>query len=340
VPVVEANIYALGVAKQSAAGTPIAAPTKRLIQVAGDFQSPQDLGSENYSDLGQWGTSTDWVNSVQGNGNPGLEADLDGLAYLLWLFNGAETVAANADEATLNDHTTIPAVGNGFLSTWHSRVGQSVVRRSQWADCYISQLQLEASTANKAMRMTPSIISLDPARVLAADPTWPALPAQDKVLIYTEAEGTFKIDDVTIRGHSQFTVVMNKDLQVIFTDSIVPYEVRRGTPAVTIACTIQADAAGVAQFYKLLYGTATPSAGQKPQPRVPALGSYEFVMEKRDPTTDDLLGGYSFEYFRRAHDLPCVVDHCAVLDNRSHLQIPSSRLVTRSLPGAPHTRAP
>lgn len=294
-PIVESNIYALGVAKQAVAGTPTAAPVKRLIQVAGDFQSPQDIGSENYSDLGQWGTSTDWINSVQGNGNPGCEADTDTLAYLLWLFNGAEVVTVNAEEAGLNDHTTTPAVGNGFLSTWHRRVGSSLIRRDRYGDCLMSQMQIEGSTANKAVRVTPSIISLDPANHATADPTWPTLPPSDTVLIYTEAEGTFEIDDVIIRGHSQFTVVMNKDLQVVYTDSIVPYEVRRGTPVVSVACTIQADAAGLAQFNKLLYGTASPTAGQKPQPRVPAIGSYNFAMEKRDPVTDDLTGGYSFD---------------------------------------------
>jgi hypothetical protein len=294
-PVVEANIYALAAARQLVAGTPTAQPSKRFIQVAGDFQSPQDLGSENFSDLTIWGDQTDWVNSVQGNGNPGLEADTDGLAWLLKTFTGSETVTVNPTTATLNDHVTVPGSSNGDLSTWWFRLGDTVIRRGRYSDCYLNQMQIEGSTANTAGRVSPTIISLDPANHQAADPTWPTMPLTKNVLIYTEAVGTFKIDTVTIRGHSQFTITMNKDLQVIFTDDIVPFEVRRGTPAVNIAVTIQADAAGLAQFNKLLYGTATPANNAKPQKRVPGLGAYEFIMTKNDPDTGLHIGGYKFE---------------------------------------------
>lgn len=290
----ETQIYALAAGKQVAKGTALAAPTRRFIQVGGDFNVPQDLGSENFSDLSKFGDSTDWVNSVLGRGNPSLQADFNNLAWLFYMFTGSETVAANATVPALKDHVAIDQAGSGFYSTWWKRVGQSTIDRKRFIDCLISSIQLEASSANKALRVTPDIISLDPAENLASDPTWPSLPTTDKVLLYTEASGTFKIDTVTIRGHSQFTVTINEDLQADFTDDTVPYEVRRGNPTAQIACTIRADADGLAQVNKLLYGTTTPSAGQKPQKRVPAIGAYEFNMTKLDASAT-LIGGFKFE---------------------------------------------
>jgi hypothetical protein len=301
--ITETQIYALAAAKQTAKGTPATQPTKRFIQVGGDVPVAVDTGTENYSDLDKFGDATDWINSVLGRGQPGLEADSDGLAYIMWLFNGAETVTANATNATLKDHVAVPAQNTGFYSTWWKRVGQNNVQRIRHDDCRISQVQLEGSTANKAVRVTPDVISLDPQKNLTADPTWPSQPAGSTVLIYTEAAGTFKVDTVTVRGHTQFTLVLNEDLAPVFTDDTVPYDVRRGQPVATLAITIQADADGQAQFNKLLYGTATPINAQAPSKRVSNLGAYEFNMLKLDGA-GVLQGGLKAEVFGVRWNLP------------------------------------
>lgn len=295
-PTQETNIYALAAAKQTAKGTAATAPTKRLLQVAGDFDTAQDLGNESWSNLGKYSGNTDWVNSVLGTGTPGVEADLDGLAYLMWLFSGSETVTTNVVTATLKDHVVIPSNTPGPYSTWWKTIGLTAPKRERFDDCRIGQVQLEGSTANKAIRVTPTVMALDPAKNLAADPTWPALPDPKTVLLFTEAAGAFMIDGVVIRGHSQFTVVLNENIGAKFTDDTVPYDVQRqGEPVATIAVTIEADAAGTAQYNKLLYGTATPTAGQAPMRRVPALGAYQFTMNKVDTDGTTILGGFRFE---------------------------------------------
>lgn len=290
----ELNVYRFACGKQVAKATALAAPTQSLIAVAGDLAAARDQGSEAWSDGSTlFGGRTNWVNSVLGRGTLGIEMTPEQAAFLMYLFNGGETVAANAERAAYNDHTFQPGLALPFWSTWWKKQGISPVQRQRFVDCLVGQVQLEGSTANKAIRLSPEVISLDPAENLTADPTWPALPSADLVMLYHEAAGTFKIDTVTIRGHSQFTVVLNQAIAPNFTDDITPFEIQRGAPAATIACTIQADADGLAQWNKYLYGTTTPAAGAKPTRTLPALGSYEF--EAKKGAGAGLLGRFKFK---------------------------------------------
>lgn len=278
----ETNVYRFACGKQTAKGTPLSAPLKSLIMVGGDITASRDQGVEAWSDgATMYGGRTQWVNNVVGRGTLGCEMTPSEAAFLFYLFNGAETVAANVDRPAWNDHTFVPGLTMPFWSTWWKKQGlANQVQRQKYIDCLVSQLQIEGSTANKAIRISPEILSLDPAQNLTVDPTWPALPTAADAMLYTEASGTFKIDTITIRGHSQFTVVLNQALDPVWTDDIVPYEVQRGAPAATIACTIQADADGLAQWNKYLYGTSTPADLAKPIKTLPALGAYEFEAKK------------------------------------------------------------
>lgn len=276
----ELNIYALAGGKQTARGTALATPTKRLIQVAGDLKPGQDRGSENFSDLNKYGDSSDWINSVVGNGTPGIEATPEELAYLLWLFHGAETVTSITGPPAKKKHTFIP--GNAFFwSTFWRRVGRTQVDRHKFIDCRISQMVIEGSTANKAVRATPTILSLDPAQNLAADPTWPAMPTKAPFL-YTDGTGTFTLDGVVHSGHSQFTLTINEDLSPIYADDVLALDVVPGNPTVTIGATVFLDANGYAAWNKQIYGTATPADLAKPIKSLPALGSYSFYLKARD----------------------------------------------------------
>lgn len=290
----ELNVYRFACGKQTAKGTVLTAPTRSLISVAGDIATSRDQSNENWSDGATlFGGRTYWVNNVLGRGTLGVEATPIEAAFLMYLFNGAETTNANAERAAYTDHVFVPGLTLPFWATFWKKAGISPVQRQRFADCLVTQIQLEGSTANKAIRISPEIISLDPAENLAADPTWTALPDTTETVLFTEAAGTFTIDTVVIRGHSQFTVVLNQALEPNFTDDVVPFEMIRGTPTATVACTIQADADGLAQWNKYLYGTATPSAGQKPIKTLPALGSYSFEAKKGAATT--LLNRLKFE---------------------------------------------
>jgi hypothetical protein len=279
----ELSINALAAAKQPAKGTAATTGHKRLVWVNGDIELARDDGSEEYSDLGKYGSATDWINSVTGSGTPGVEGTPEELAALVYWFEGGETTTAVTGPPAKVKHTFVPLPTPGFWTTWFRRVGASQVQRQNFVDSRIGQIVVEGSTAQKAVRITPSVMSLDPGVVVAADPTAP-MPTK-RPFIYTEGSGTFTIDTLTFRGHSQFTFTSNADLSTVFGDDTVPYDVVTGNPAVTIGCTIYMDAEGLAEYNRLVYGTATPTAGAKPRKTVPPLGSYEFTLTARDQTT-------------------------------------------------------
>lgn len=281
----EPNIYGLWAGKQTAKGTPNNAPGRRYVQVGGNFGVTRDDGSENYSDLSKYGASTDWINSVTGSGEPALEATPTELAHLLWLFHGSENVQAVTGPPAVQRHRFTPQPGRGHWSTFVRRIGQSVVQRHSFADCLVSRVQIEGSTGQKALRVTPRILSLDPGAIVASDPA--ATMPTEKALLYTDGTSSFTIDGVAIRGHSAFTFVADEDLSVVYADDVVAHDIVQGNAQATIATTLYFDADGLARWNNLVYGTPTPATGAKPSKRVAPLGSYSFDLVQKDAAGAD-----------------------------------------------------
>lgn len=291
-PILEPNVYALIAAKQTARNSPVAlnSLTRRYLQVTGGMAINRDDGKEDYGDVpvsgtpasSKYGSSTDWVNSLLGQGEPGIEATPTELAHLLWLFHGAETVTTITGPPAAAKHTFTPQLNRGHYFTLFERVGASVITRRKHNDCLIDRVQIEGSTANKAVRITPRIISLDPGENQTADPTViPALPA-DRPFLYTDGVGSFTIDGVVVNGHSQFSLVIDDAWTPVFGDDVIPLDLVQGNPVVTIACTMHFDANALAEYNRIVYGTATPAIGARPSKNVAALGSYSFDLKQRD----------------------------------------------------------
>lgn len=290
-PLLEPNFYAWWIGKQTAKGTPNITPTHRPIMVGGDFSVTRDDGEENYSDLTKYGARTDWVNSVLGSGEPVAEATPTELAHLLWLFHGAETVTAVTGPPTASQHRFTPSAGLGHYFTSFLRVGTSTVRRHRFDDCIVTRVAMEASNANKAMRITPRILSLDPAVVFTADPSGVNLPT-DRPFLFTDAavnmtpgatvDGSITVDGVTFRGVTQFALTIDDAWEPVYGDDARPYDFVQGNPSVAISTTILCDAAGYQQWNRLVYGTSTPAAGTKPLRGIPALGSWRGILRQRD----------------------------------------------------------
>jgi hypothetical protein len=278
----ELQIYGLWAGKQTAKGTVQTVPAKRFKQVAGGFNVPREDGSESYSDATQFVDTLDWVNTLVGNGNPGIHSTPEELAWLLWALHGGESTSAVAGPPAKTKHTTVPLPGLGHWLTFVQRIGSAEVDRQRHADCQISQAVIEGSTANKAVRITPTVLSIDPGEQVAADPA-AGMPAK-AAFLYTDGTGRFSIDGVTFRGHSQFTLTINKDLQPVYADDVTVYDFGIGNATVTIGVTLFFDTAGRQQFNKLLYGNATPPAGTKPAKYITGIGSYGFDLSARDNT--------------------------------------------------------
>jgi hypothetical protein len=280
----EPNIYGLWVGKQTAKGTENTTPGKRLIWVGGDFGFNRDDGEEKFSDLSKYGDRTDYVNSLTGQGTPAVEASATELAYLLWLFHGAETVEAVEGPPDVQKHTTVPSTSRGHWATFVRRLGLTGIQRHSYIDSMISQVQIEGSTANKVVRITPTVMSLDPAKVVAADPS-AAMPTTIPFL-YTDGAGAFKCDTFVFKGQGQFTFVANEDLSFVYGDNTIPHDLVQGSPTVTIAVTLLMDSDAQAEWNRLVYGNAAPAAGTKPVRTLPPLGSYEFSLTQTDDAGD------------------------------------------------------
>lgn len=118
-PLLETNLYRIWGAKQSAKGVPIATTsmTKSFKQVAGSVVIAIESGSENFSDGTQFGDVTQWLNTVSSAGSPGIEAGTDELAWLLWVFHGAESVSpAGTDAVQTLTMTGTPTGGSATLT--------------------------------------------------------------------------------------------------------------------------------------------------------------------------------------------------------------------------------
>lgn len=273
--IVETKINGLWVAKQTAKGSPASTAIKRLRQVAGNVRTDRSDGRERYGTDSRYGSAQHFVDTLAGSGDPGVQAQPGALAYLLYLLAGQESVSGAGDPYT---HTITPAAAGGFWTTFWKKVGVSDIVRERFNDCRIGGVTIEGSTGQKVVRITPTIISLDPGEKVAADPV--KAEDVDDAFLYTEAESAFEINGAVVRGQSQFSVTISEALDPVYTDSVRPLELVAGEPEVTVGLTLALNSEGLDIYHREIYGTTTPTAGTKPIDDLPALGSYEFNATK------------------------------------------------------------
>jgi hypothetical protein len=119
---IETNIHRIWAEKQSAQGVPATTGTRSFKLVGGTTMTAQpDLGSQAYSDGTAFGDATDWINSLVGQGQPAFEGGTDELAWLLWLFHGAETVTPSGTNAVQTLTTTGTPTGGTVPLTFDGR---------------------------------------------------------------------------------------------------------------------------------------------------------------------------------------------------------------------------
>ena len=169
-------------------------------------------------------------------------------------------------------HTFQPTGTPGFWFTWCQSLGASTTWKHKYNDCRIGSLTIEASTGSKALRVTPNVLSADPAEIYDTDPT-PAISTAP-VMLFTEGAGGYVIDGRVFTGQTQFQITLDLGLAFVYGDNITPHDMARGNAAATIAATVLMDGDAKAQWNTWVYGSASPAAGTKPLTRVPPVGSY------------------------------------------------------------------
>ena len=285
--VVESNIYALWAAKQTAKGTAATVATKRLQQVAGSIETARADGSENFSDLDRFGDAVDYIDTIQGEGSPVIHAQPNATAYLCWLFFGGETFTAGGGGAAPK-FVFVPQTNTGFWSTWWKRVGLSEIVRHKFNDVKIASLKIEGSTANKIVKVTPTVAALDPGERFATDPT-PSVEVA-KPFLYTDAVGTFTIDSTVFTAQTQFAITIDAGLTPYQGDAIKFSEMVAGNASISMdGVTLLLDTDGLGQYNKIIYGTASPAGGAKPATTAPAIGSFSCEFSRGTGVTRESL---------------------------------------------------
>ena len=281
----ETNLNGLWGAKQTAKGTPATAPSTAT--TGARFRVPEqwDLAvnrndeAEAFSDLDMWGDAQDVVTQIMGQGTPPIQGTPDELAWLIWMFNGGETVNAIVGPPAKSEHVSVPTT-NRFWGSYWKRVGVDPVERQRFADALISQLVLACGTGQRILRVTPTIMSLDPGEKIAADPTL-GMPAVD-AFVWAEADGALELGGSVFEGATQYTLTLNKNLGPLEGQGVRPYDLQPGTPTLTLSCSMALDAEAFALANKVLYGTETPVAGAKPTAFVGDLSAFEVTHTQKD----------------------------------------------------------
>jgi hypothetical protein len=193
----------------------------------------------------------------------------------------------NTTPGVRNKHTYTPSSTAGHWATFARSVGVSVVQRHSFIDCLLGGFTLECSQAQKELRLTTPMLSLDPFKVLASDPS-ATLPTgiDGRPLLFTEGTGTFTlgtgISTTVVGGTQAVTFTANEDREAAYGDDVVPYDFFVGTPTLAFSTTFVFDSVGLARWNELIYGVAVPSTAAKPIRGLPASGSYVYELKQKD----------------------------------------------------------
>jgi hypothetical protein len=281
----ETNIHGIWAAKQSALGTPAAAPTtlttgKRFrLAAQGGVGTNIEMGSEAFNDLDQFGDAQDYIQSIIGGGAPPFMGTPNELAWLAWMFNGAETVTNIPGPPVAEEHVSTPATSL-FYSTFFQRTGSSIIERVQHNDCVINGLEITAGTGQHVLRVTPTIISLDPGVIIAADPTL-AMPLFDSFL-WTEAEGALLLGGVVMTGPTQYTLTLSKNLEANYADGVTPEDLQPATPTIGVSMAMLLKQQEFEFARNLIYASGTPAPGAKPARFLGGMSSFAVTHTQKD----------------------------------------------------------
>lgn len=202
-------------------------------------------------------------------------------------FTGGASPASTIVATTVGtpfQHVITPSDTGGFYYGVVKSVGKSVVARHQYNDCRTQSLRLEGSSASKILKITPTLVSLDPGQIVSADPS--KLDDGLRPLIYTEAQGTFTIDGTVYSGQSSFAAMFTWGLNEFYGDAVTVFDlINNEATAALEGVTLLIDQAGLQRYNSQIYGTTTPAANARPITGIPLNGSYSATFTRINPIT-------------------------------------------------------
>jgi hypothetical protein len=282
----ETNLHAFWGAKQAAKGAAAAAPStsatgKRLRLIAGDLTVNRNDVAENYSDLTEFGDAQDAVDTVTGSGEPVFHSTPDELAWLVWLLNANETVTNIVGPPATKEHVSIPG-SSRFWATFWKRVGSTVIERQKFVDTVVSQLQITAGSGQRIMRATSTLMPLQPGIKFdgTGEPTL-AMPTVD-AFVWQEATGAVVLNGTPFRGATQYTLTVNRALELLYGDDVHPYDVQPGNSVVGVSVSMVLDQPAFDLANLILYGTAAPAVDVAPASFIGNDGAFTVQHDQKD----------------------------------------------------------
>src|SRR3954453_20268060 len=257
----ELNQAAIWWAAQTAKGSAASVASKKGRWVGGNMAGQVSMGEEPYATGDRFNSTLQYPDELSGGGPPAIQGQTGPLAHLLWSFLGTDTVTGTGPYT----HTITPGAVSKYM-TWWTSVGAtggaaSTIRRHN--DCRTSQVVIAGATDQKVIRITPTVISLDPDEVITSAP----VKADDNTqpLLYTEGSASYTINGTVFPGHSSFAITLSDSLTPVYGDRLSAFDVAAGLGNVELSASIYLDATAQAFLNTVKYGTASPTAGTKPQ---------------------------------------------------------------------------
>lgn len=276
---IESNVGAIWGAKQAARGTPAVTATKRLRWVDGDMAVARAMATENYADGHRFANGMDYLDTLNGGGSPVVEGQPSEAAWLLAQHWGGDVVVAGGGTAP-STHTI--ALGDNPLRwlTFWKKLGLSVGPiRELYTDCLITQTVVQCMASQKVLRVTPTVVSLNPGvKYAAPDPT--ADDSGEDPFLWTQAQGTFDVDGLgagAIIEIQEVTLTVSDAATPVYGDRAAPVVVVPGRGTAQVALTLTLTDNTLPLWNRMLYGTDTPAPGAQPIAGV-HYGSIDFAM--------------------------------------------------------------
>jgi hypothetical protein len=286
--VFEPSQYEYAVAKQSAKGSaPAAAAYQKLEVVAGSLDVNPEYQTVRFPTYGnRYYSGQRMLARVAGGGELTSLAHPEAILMLAALHLGTDTVTGASDPY---QHVLTPAPASPWCAFYKKAgvtegSGANAPMRQRYNDCRVEQFVFEASSANMEGRVTTRVLSADPGefRQSADDPTGAHPSAADRSFAFTDATGAFKFAGISgtaivIPSTVEVRLELNDNFNPAPGDGIVPLDFLAGesTAQVRLACTANTESLG--ELYKIMYGSAAPALGAKPQATIPPLGSVDLL---------------------------------------------------------------
>jgi hypothetical protein len=264
--VIESGIGTLNYGPQSAKGTKATAATtsvgyNRPRWVSGVLTPQKKSGEEEYIDGQRFGSPSQYTDSIgDGASTIEIQAQPENAGLFLVQVLNVDTVTGGTDPYT---HTITSAGTSGKYGSWWQKVGSAVgPERELYWDSKIAKIDLKCGRDQKFMHYGLDIMALKSAEVYTTD----AAKTEDTSdpWLWTEMTGTATFDSTVVPEINGENLTIDTGGKLYFGDDVFPLLFVEGKGTITRTFDAVVTDTILGKFRKVIYGTASPTAGTLP----------------------------------------------------------------------------